>query len=255
MKNEQQQNHFNNLNTDIEFVHHEGEPGFRELQFTANTSVRDLQELKSFIRNNKRLGFDEIAFKTGQNKDFIKKTWNKMALGFKHIPRTMIRFDTFTVEEKHSFLGIKWTTRATYYAPSDDLVVFLSPTMLIVIPAGVPVNQGSIPKIFRMFIEKDDPDFKIAFTVHDALYITKIVDHRDFNDDVLDLIAFLLEAPRWKRVVVRTGLFVGSWMPWHFGTIDETERKKWREATTEATLRYWKHNAATLYKIRKYIHE
>jgi hypothetical protein len=168
-------------------------------------------ELKSFIVNNQDKGFDELSYILNIPKDTVKEYWNSLNLWFKLIPRTMIKFSTIT---RKTTYWKYFTKSKTHYILDEDYVVFLSKFHPIIIPKWFETDLGSIPAALHWLIDKDRPQFLIAFIVHDLLYRTKIINHRIHCDIMLSYFSFLMGAKWYRRYIVFWGLFIWGWIAW-----------------------------------------
>lgn len=144
------------------------------------------------------MGFDELAFNLNITKEQAKNLWNELNLGYHLTPTTFIDFRRLG-EDKYEIL--------------NDVTVFIAPATPIILYKGSITDFASIPKLFHIFIDKDDNAIAIASLVHDALYKSEWVDRR-VADAILIALMKYRRAPLWKRAMVYAGVRLGGWLVW-----------------------------------------
>ncbi len=128
--------------------------------------------LKTLILKNKNLGFDELSLMSGYTKSEVKSMWNKLGLGWKLMPRTLVSFQRLS-HNKYKLL--------------NDVVVFIAPSLPIVAVKGSTTDFASVPRLFHFFIDKDDNSIAIPAIAHDALYASEFIDRKVADTILLSL--------------------------------------------------------------------
>jgi hypothetical protein len=101
-----------------------------------------------------------------------------------YIETERVELDTY--ETQASELGLPAKSLLMLQKNPDQYLIFLSPVLTSFIWEGVRyefsfkkgymTDFGSVPPIFRSFIDNDDPHAIFAFLVHDALYQTRCLE-------------------------------------------------------------------------------
>lgn len=155
-------------------------------------------KIKNYILSHRYMGFDELAFNLSLPKEEVKKYWNELKLGYHLTPTTFIDFRRRS-EDNYELL--------------HDVTVFIAPATPIILYKGSLTDFASIPKMFHIFIDKDDNAIAIASLVHDALYKSEWVS-RMVADSILIMLMKYRRAPLWKRLMVYIGVRLGGWLVW-----------------------------------------
>lgn len=180
-------------------------------------------KIKNYILSHRYMGFDELSTNLGISKDKVKEHWNKLNLGYHLTPTTYVDFRRLA-EDKYEIL--------------NDITVFIAPATPVILYKGSITDFASIPKLFHIFIDKDDNAIAIASLVHDALYKSEWVDRR-VADSILIALMKYRNAPLWKRVMVYTGVRMGGWVVWRGHKKKEVINA--RREMLQAIKRYNKH--------------
>lgn len=154
--------------------------------------------LKSIILKNKNLGFDELALMSGNTKDEVIREWNKLGLGWKLMPRTLVSFQRIA-HNKYKLL--------------NDVVVFIAPSLPIVASKGSITDFASVPRFFHFFMDKDDNTIAIPAIAHDALYASEFMD-RKVADTILLSLMKNAGAPFLTRHLVYWAVRIGGMFVW-----------------------------------------
>ena len=186
--------------------------------------------LKAIILKNKNLGFDELALMTGYTKDEVKKEWNRLGLGWKLMPRTLISFQRLS-HNKYKLL--------------NDVVVFIAPSLPIVASRGCITDFASVPRFFHFFMDKDDNTIAIPAIAHDALYASEFMD-RKVADTILLALMKTAGAPFITRHLVYWAVRIGGmfvWMKHDKKQVAESSRKLLEAIETYDRKSHFRYNA------------
>lgn len=173
-----------------------------------------------YILQNKHKGFDELARELGISKEEVKKTWNKLGLGWHMTPRTLVSFRRIAHDK---------------YEVLSDVVVFIAPATPIVIYRGSILDFASVPGFLHGIIDKDDNDIAIAALAHDILYMTEWVDRKVADGIFLQLMKYR-KTPLWKRFLAYRAVRLFGWIVWILH--DQEKVEKQRQKLLGAVLRY-----------------
>lgn len=138
-----------------------------------------------YIRNNTHKGFDELAFDLSISVEHVKEIWNTMQLGWHMTPRTHVE--------------LKYLSEGQYQV-LKDVVIFIAPLTVMIIPKGMITDFASIPRFARVFVSPDETWITVPALLHDALYASEWVD-RGVADSLF------MQAMKYRRAG-----FIARWL-------------------------------------------
>lgn len=157
-----------------------------------------MHNVSAYILKHQEQGFDEMARNTLVSKEKIKREWNKLGLGWKMFPRTLIDIRRLD-HGKYELL--------------DDVKIYIAEDFPLIVPKGLVFDWASVPSFLWWFIAPDTRGIALPALLHDQLYTSEL-----FDRAVCD--ALLLQGMKrmkfdfFRRTLAYVAVRMFGWIPW-----------------------------------------